>query len=149
MLANVHARLSLRQLGRAAGISHQTCVRVLASLEKRRLVEVVRIGKTVTASLNESHAIISELILPLLDRERRMVDDVGRDIHRQFGPLCRKIVQKDVVTGVGTVQLLAADEHLPAVRRLAEEMAAGLEERYGFEVEFRVHGFSDAPLEIV
>jgi DNA-binding phage protein len=149
VLSNIHARLSLRQVARDAGINHQTFVEVLAAMAKYRIVEIMRVGKSSTALLNESNAIVSELILPLLDKERLMVDDIGRDINRQFGALCRKIVFKDVATGVGTVDLVAADENLPIVRRLAEEMAAGLEERYGFDIDFRVHTLAGAPQEIV
>ncbi|MBI3552577.1 MAG: hypothetical protein HY077_08655 [Elusimicrobia bacterium] len=149
VLANINARLSLRQVGRIAGVSHETCAHVLAELARSRLVEIHRIGKSSTASLNDGNAIISELILPLLDRERQMVDEIGRDIDRQFAPLCLKVVMRGVMTGVGSVDLIVAEENLARVRRLAEETAAGLEERYGFDIEFRVHTFADAPLELV
>src|SRR5205807_2300421 len=98
--------------------------------------------------LNDHHAIISELMLPLLDREQQMVGEIGRDIQRQFDS-CRKIVLKNVMTGAGTVDLITTGENLARVRAQAEEMAAGLEERYGFDVDFRVYTFADVPLEVI
>ncbi len=106
-------------------------------------------GRSATVKLNDDHAILSELVLPLLDRERHLVNEIGRDINREFEPLCRKIVLKDVMTGVGTVDLITTDENLEQVRKMADMTAAGLEERYGFEIEFRVYTFANAPIEII
>lgn len=53
------------------------------------------------------------------------------------------------MAGVGTVELITTDENPSRVRKMAEEESAGLEERYGFEIEFRVHTSADAPVELL
>lgn len=132
-----------------AEISHRTCALVIDALERAKLVERFQVGKSSIAKLNEGNAIISELLLPLLDRERAMVDEIEGSIHGQFGGMCQKIVLRGAATGAGKVYLIAEPGKIEKVKALAREMAAGFEERYGFDIEFRAFTYEDAPLDMV
>jgi hypothetical protein len=84
----------------------------------------------------------------MLDGEKHMVDDVGRNIDQRFGSYCLKMKMKDVMTGRGRVLLVVPEERRDEAKNAAEELAARLEERYGFEIEFRVYTWADAPPEL-
>lgn len=113
------------------------------------MVASSRVGKSSIVRLNEGNAIVSELILPLLQRERELVSEIEGSIQRQFGPLSQKLVMRGVATGAGEVELIAEPDKLDRLKALADEMTAGLEERYGFDVEFRVFSYDNAPLELI
>ena len=50
---------------------------------------------------------------------------------------------------MGSVSLITRKEGADQVRLAAQELAAGFEERYGLEIEFRVFTLEDAPLELL
>lgn len=99
--------------------------------------------------MNESHAIISDLVLPLLNKERELIDGVEGAIRREFENICQKLVLNGVMTGGGKVSMIVNPENRAQVEALARETAAGISERYGLEVDFRVYTYADAPEDVV
>lgn len=139
--------MNSRQLARAAGISHQTCAVVIKNLERFRLVNLASMGNCSVATLNESNAIVSELLLPLFDKERAMVSDVEGTIRRRLGNSCQRIFMRQAASGVGEVDLITAE--VDQMKAVAAELSAGFEERYGFDIRFNVYSYRDAPLSLV
>lgn len=141
--------MSQRSLARVAGISHQSCADILDCLERAKLVERIRVGKSRAVRMNENHAIISDLVLPLLNKERELIDGIEGSIRREFGALCHKIILKGVMRGNGQVEMIVSPESRAQVESLARKAAAGIGERYGLDMDFRVYTYADAPEEVV
>ena len=99
--------------------------------------------------MNEGSAIISDLVLPLLNKERELIDGVEGTIRREFGGLCQKLILNGVMTGEGRVSMIVNPENRARVKSLARETAAGISERYGLEVDFQVYTYADAPEDVV
>lgn len=149
VLCRADQSLNLRQLARAAGLNHQSCADILRELERLGMALREAEGRYVYYSLDPENALVSELIIPLFEREKTLVDEIQGSIRSRFADNCLKIVIDGAAAGIGSVSLITRKEGADHVRRAAQELAAGFEERYGLEIEFRVFTLDDAPLELL
>ena len=75
--------VSARDLGRRAGVSHPTASSVLASLVQQGVVRVRRTPGADFFELNRGHVLVESLD-PLLDRERRLRDELVDFLRQQI-----------------------------------------------------------------
>ncbi len=83
-LARAKSPLSGRALARVAGINHQGAAMALADLAKLGLVERRPAGRSSQWRLDRRRWLLSELILPLLEREAEHADAVADAIKKSL-----------------------------------------------------------------
>jgi predicted nucleotidyltransferase len=72
--------LSGREIARATGISHVICSRSLQELSQHGLVKMRKVGRSILYSLNKKHILVDELLLPLFQKEKRLLLSLTRAI---------------------------------------------------------------------
>lgn len=130
-LFRARAPLSGRAVARLAGINHQGAAVALAGLAKLGLVERRPAGRSDQWRLDKRKWLMTELLLPLLEREAAHADAVANEI-------------KKALRGRAEAVLIAAKEPLQLIvvegRRSSEAvrgLKALLEERWALAVEVR------------
>ena len=81
-LARARSPLSGRALARLAGINHQGAAMALADLAKLGLVERRPVGRSSQWRLDRRRWLLSELLLPLLEKENEHADGVADAIKK-------------------------------------------------------------------
>lgn len=130
-LFRARAPLSGRAVARLAGINHQGAAVALAGLAKLGLVERRPAGRSDQWRLDRRKWLMTELLLPLLEREAAHADAVANEI-------------KKALRGRAEAVLIAATEPLQVIvvegRRSSEAvrgLKALLEGRWALDVEIR------------
>lgn len=130
-LFRARAPLSGRAVARHAGINHQGAAVALAGLAKLGLVERRPAGRSDQWRLDRRKWLMTELLLPLLEREAAHADAVANEI-------------KKALRGRAEAVLIAAKEPLQLIvvegRRSSEAirgLKALLEGRWALDVEIR------------
>ena len=72
--------MSARGVAREAGLNHQTCAVALRKLEQLGAVSRMGSGKTQLLRLNVENYLVSDLILPLLRKERQWIPTVHKAV---------------------------------------------------------------------
>jgi len=62
-----------RRIAREAGVNHQACAEGLRRLERLGLVQRQVLGRAHAFSLNQSHPVVGELLLPVFRREEGLM----------------------------------------------------------------------------
>jgi predicted nucleotidyltransferase len=145
VLATAHGALSIRAAGRAAGVSHTTASAVLRDLESMGLAGSRPIGRARAFWLVTDNAYVRRMIMPAIDGERAVVDDLRRDLVAAFGPDAVSVVlfgswaygDQDGDSDID-VLVLAEDERR---KQALEEAANACAERFA-----RTYGSPLAPL---
>lgn len=144
-LVRAKTPLSGRALARGAGINHQGAAVALAALAKLGLVERRPAGRSDQWRLDRSRWLISELLLPLLEREAEHADAVAGAIKMGL----RGKADAVLIAGAASKGRLEPGRPLelvvvegPAGRRILSEAVRGLaalmKERWSLELAVRV-----------
>ena len=130
-LFRAKAPLSGRALARSAGINHQGAAVALAGLEKLGLVERRPAGRSDQWRLDRRRWLMTELLLPLLEREGAHADAVAGEIKKAL----RGRAEAVLIAAKGPLQLIIVEgrRSSEAVRGLT----ALLKERWALDVEIR------------
>jgi len=130
-LFRAKAPLSGRAVARLAGINHQGAAVALAGLAKLGLVERRPAGRSDQWRLDRRRWLMSELLLPLLERESAHADAVAEEIKKAL----RGKAEAVLIAAKGPLQLTIVEgrRSSEAVRGLT----ALLKERYALDFEIR------------
>lgn len=79
-LIRTEAELSGREIGRAVSISHVIASRSLQDLSQHGLVKMRKAGRSILYSLNKEHILVTDFLLPLFLKEKRLLQSVMRTI---------------------------------------------------------------------
>jgi predicted nucleotidyltransferase len=82
--------MSGRQVARLAQVNHQACATALRRLEETGVVERQGSGQTQLFRLNREQAVVRDLILPLLTRERAVFQGLLRRLGRLVAGRCAR-----------------------------------------------------------
>ena len=83
-LQNTKEGMSARGVARAAGVNHQACAVALRKLEQLGAVSRMGSGRTQLLRLNRESHLVSDLILPLLRKERQWISIVHTAVVQAF-----------------------------------------------------------------
>jgi DNA-binding transcriptional ArsR family regulator len=72
--------LSGREIGRAVNISHVIASHSLQDLSQHGLVKMRKVGRSILYSLNEENILLTDFLLPLFLKEKRLLQSVTRII---------------------------------------------------------------------
>ena len=135
--------MSGRQAARLAQVNHQACATALRRLEEAGVVQRQGSGQSQLFRLNRQHAVVRELVLPLLTRERESFRGLLRRLGRLVTGRCARAVvfgsvaRGEEAGGSDLDLLLIADGS--AGRRMAREAAGEARTRMWKEWGVRVN----------
>jgi predicted nucleotidyltransferase len=81
-----------REIARQAGLSHQTCDRALARLEKLHILQRQRGGRSHFFTLNRDHELVNKALLSLLTTEREFFPAFCSSINKGIGKSALSII---------------------------------------------------------
>jgi predicted nucleotidyltransferase len=84
--------LTGREVARLAGMNHRTCLKALATLEGLGVIICRRGGRDHLFSLNRSHLLTTNAILPVLRFEREFPRLASSFLSKQFGPSVESVI---------------------------------------------------------
>ncbi|MBI5452013.1 nucleotidyltransferase domain-containing protein [Candidatus Gottesmanbacteria bacterium] len=93
-LCKTEAEWSGRQIAQEIKVSPAACHKALRELNNERTLLLRSVGKSYLYRLNEENLIVSDLLKPLYERERRIPDEVYEAIVRNVSSL----VIKDIIS---------------------------------------------------
>jgi len=91
-LARSTTPLSARAVGRAANISHTAAAATLKDLEAMGLTSHVRIGRADAYELVRANAYVERMVLPLIEAEQAIVDQLKADLTETFSEHCVSLI---------------------------------------------------------
>jgi DNA-binding transcriptional ArsR family regulator len=83
-LAHSGQPLSVRGVAKWAGISHTAASRVLKELHAIGMARVARVGRSTTYSLERRNAYVQRMVLPAIDAEETIVEELSADLVSTF-----------------------------------------------------------------
>jgi len=98
-LCKTEAEWSGRQIAQEIKVSPAACHKALRELNNERALLLRSIGRSYLYRLNKENLIISDLLKPLFERERKIPDDVYRAIVRNISSLVIKDIASIAVFG--------------------------------------------------
>jgi len=75
-----------RDLARSVGLDHKTCLDALRDLDRNDVVRRRRVGRAWFYALNYDFPIVKEVLEPIFDWERHLIDRLARDLRKALGP---------------------------------------------------------------
>ncbi|HEX9846343.1 MAG TPA: nucleotidyltransferase domain-containing protein [Candidatus Nitrosotenuis sp.] len=130
---------TIRRLAKDAGISHTETSATIQDLEKLGIVQVQPIGKAYNISLNEKSYVLANIIEPVLDVEKKSLDQVISICKKHLSS--KKIISAVIFGSVARgeekedsdIDLLIIsndfDKAIEIVSRLSEEMSLAFHTR--------------------
>lgn len=106
-LQDTREGMSGRAIARQASVNHQACAVALRKLEALGVVKRQGAGRTQLIRLNFANHLVSDLVLPLLRRERELPATIQHDIANHFG---RRVVALSVFGSVGRGEDVAGSD---------------------------------------
>ena len=134
--------MSGRQVAREARINHQTCAVALGRLEEMGVVRRQGSGQSQLFRLNRENALVGDLLIPLLKKEREVFPRIIRRMGEMVADRCLRalvfgsVARGEEQTGSDLDLLLIADSPRgqAAVRRAADDARAALAGEWGLRV---------------
>lgn len=81
-----------REISRFAGMSHRSCLKALSELEEIAIVNRLIGGRDHRFSLNREHILVTEGILPLLNLERKLLQEVSELLRKRLARYVQGII---------------------------------------------------------
>lgn len=137
-LIRTRAELTGRELARQVGLDAKTCHAALQELAEQGVVELQRVGRAIIYRLNDKHALVQILLVPLFEREGALIEAYAKDLVSLLGTPESLILFGSVARGeerpTSDVDLLFVTGGATAARKAAEGLdraAVDLAARYG------------------
>ena len=134
--------MSGRQVARQAGINHQTCAMALRRLEDLGIVRRQGSGQTQLFQLNRENLLVRDLLLPLLQKERKIFPRVLLRVGALLAGRCRRaLIFGSVARGeerpdsdLDLLLIAGGPRERAATRRGGDEVHAALLREWGLRV---------------
>ena len=81
-----------REISRLAGMTHRSCLKALSELEEISIVNRLIGGRDHRFSLNREHILVTEGILPLLNLERKLLQEVSELLRKRLARYVQGII---------------------------------------------------------
>ena len=134
--------MSGRQVARQAGINHQTCAMALRRLEDLGIVRRQGSGQTQLFQLNRENLLVRDLLLPLLQKERKIFPRVLRRVGALLAGRCRRALifgsaargEERPDSDLDLLLIAGGPREQAATRRGGDEVHAALLGEWGLRV---------------
>ncbi|NCQ35951.1 hypothetical protein GW813_12955 [bacterium] len=131
--------MSGREVGRTAGVSHVAAGRALSRLEDCGVIERLGSGKTQLLRLNTSNMLVTELIRPLLLREREVYAQLLEVVRTAFTGTDATVVlfgsaarhEESPDSDLDLFVIVPAGKRRTAMQEAAADLAADIGRRFG------------------
>ena len=145
-LAKAKGPMSGRRLAKFGGVNHQAAADALETLRELGLVKSAPSGRAVAWALDKRRWLVSELLLPFLEKEAEHADAVAAAIKKAFSGLESSVALSGKAAASRLepgdeleIVVVAADARkAPAAEAAASELRAVLTERWGLRPRIRV-----------
>lgn len=134
--------MSGREIARQAGLSHQTCDRALARLEKLHILQRQRSGRSHFFTLNRGHQLVNDALLPLLAAEREFFPAFCSSIRKRtgksvlsiilFGSVARK--QEEPESDIDLCFVVSRANDKAKVQTVVHELEPSMLQRFGAKI---------------
>jgi predicted nucleotidyltransferase len=139
VLANSHAPISARAVGRAAGISHTAANATLRDLDGMGLVTASPVGRAVAYDLRRSNAYVRHMVLPAVEAERKIPGELRADLVRFFGEPAESLIlfgsyasgDQDEASDIDVFALVPDERRKQLLEEAAAEHLSYFNETYG------------------
>lgn len=139
LLARTRGERTGREWARLAGLDHKTCHAALQGLARQGVVSARRMGNALIYRLNGDHAVVRGIVVPVFEKEDRLVEEYAEEARRGIGERVEAVVlygsvargEEEETSDVDLLVLVRDERAARAAQARVGDIMSGLARRYG------------------